>query len=156
MNSCLSLLPASPPHQKQGCGHCDSFLYAPVLGDQPADPLAQDVLQTDFAVDDLLICGRCQDDEPLIGKPKPLSSPRPPNAAERALHEITQLPYAASCPFSIAGKRPNQPHRRVKVQSDPPMLGAAYAFFGEDTLVTYNVIYIRPIGVYFAAVVDAK
>ena len=103
-----------------------------------------DVGGGDFARDDLLICGRCKSDETLLG-PKPLTTPKQPTAAERALHESTHLPYADWCPYCVAGKKPNSPHRRVKSYYSLPMLCADYAFFGDaGDLITYIVVYIRP------------
>ena len=66
------------------------------------------------------------------GMPRPLRAPKAPTAAERERHSLTHLPYAAWCPYCIAGKRPNSPHRRVKTSSSLPMLSGDYGSFGDD------------------------
>ena len=139
--------------------HLGVHVVAPLL------ELARPVDDGDFARTVLLNCGRCRDDELLIGghdalhrQPKPLVSPTQPTTAEMALHEVTHLPYAPWCPYCVAGRRPNAPHSPAKNPTALPMLCSDYAFFGDqgEPLVTFIVAYIRPVWVYFASVVDAK
>ena len=89
-------------------------------------------------------------------EPRPLRSPRPPSLAERLKHAITHLPYRDWCPYCVAGKRPNSPHRRVKLRSSLPLLSADYGFFGDEKSPPFTVIvvYIRPFGIYVVAIVD--
>ena len=111
------------------------------------------------------------DAEPIVGKdhslppppqthanPRPLRAPKQPTAAERARHRITHLPYADWCPYCIAGKRPNSPHRRLKTSDEMPLLSGDYGFFGDGSNVqcTFLAIVVRPFGAYWACVVDAK
>ena len=113
-----------------------------------------------FAKDDLPMCGRDSwpADVPKPSGPRPLRDPKMPPAAGRAKHALTNLPYKDWCPHCLAGRRPNQPHTRVKHHSDLPMLGIDYGYVGDDggPLVTFLVVLVRPFGVYVSALVDAK
>ena len=72
---------------------------------------------------------------------------------------LTHLPYADWCPYCVAGKRPNSPHRRVRqIELEVPMLCADYGFFHDNgkPLVPMLVISIKPFNVYYATVVHRK
>ena len=123
MFPCFPSLPVRPPSFSDDMNNAGSgitpFIVAPLLDiDQP-------VTDADFAKDDALICGRCRPtgDEILV-QPKPMVSPKSPTPQERALHEMTHLPYASWCPYCVAGKRPNAPHQRIKIHSTLPLLCA--------------------------------
>ena len=90
------------------------------------------------------------------GAPRPLRSPKVPTIAERERHSLTHLPYQSWCPYCVAGKRPNSPHRRLKASLEIPMLSGDYGYFGEAQLLCFLVITVRPFGVYWACVVDKK
>ena len=88
-----------------------------------------------------------------------LPSPKEVSAEEVARHCLTHLPYADWCPYCVAGKRPNSPHRRVRGTNwTIPMLCLDYGFFHDDgkPLITMLVVSIRPFNVYFAAVGSKK
>ena len=98
---------------------------------------------------------------PPHAEPRPLPSPKEPTSAEREKHALTHLPYQTWCPHGVAGKRSNSPHRRVRNHSDKPMLSADYGFYsangdGKGTLACFLAVYLRPLGVYYAFVVDSK
>ena len=92
------------------------------------------------------------------GLPRPLPSPKGPTQAERELHFLTHLPYAAWCPHCNAGKRPNSHHRRCRYSSSKPMLSADYGFFNDPGCppICFLVIHVKPFGAIFACVVDSK
>ena len=64
--------------------------------------------------------------------------------------------YVVWCPYCVAGKRPNNHHRRRKGMSKLPMLSADYAYIGDGDLLTVLVVHVKPYGVVFACVADAK
>ena len=154
---CFPLLPVRPPDQTVDVGNVVHGTVSPLLV-APVVDIDQPVADGDFSKDDLLICGRCKPTgDELFARPKPLANPKCPSPQERALHEMTHLPYADWCPYCVAGKRPNAPRQRIKTHSSLPLLCVDYAFFGEgDAMMTFRVAYARPFGVYFASVVDAK
>ena len=79
--------------------------------------------------------------EPIIGKegvlldehgdgavtPDVIPAPKGMTPTAWARHCITHLPYCSSCPWCVAAKRPNMPHRRSN-ESDSviPLLVADY------------------------------
>ena len=68
---------------------------------------------------------------------------------------LTHLPYAPWCRHCIAGKRPNTPHRRLKLSDDMlPMMSADYGYLGET--LCFIAATVRPFGVFGACVVDRK
>ena len=86
-----------------------------------------------------------------------MKTPQDMTPLEWARHMVTP-PYNCACPYCIAGKRPNTPHVRVMVERNVPMLSADYGFISDPggVLVTILVVSVAPVGVRFAAVVDAK
>ena len=93
---------------------------------------------------------------PPPGAPRPFRSPKAPTALERERHNITHLPYQNRCPYCVAGKRPNSPHRRLKSVLSIPMWSGDPCYFGDARLLCFLTITIRPFGVYWACVVDKK
>ena len=82
--------------------------------------------------------------EPIIGTDKviyddatgpgaldanPMPSPKGMSARQRAIHDITHLPYDPSCEICVSTRRPNTQHRSLKpsVRAVPLMVGD-YAF----------------------------
>ena len=92
---CMLSNPVSPFLSFCEPGLEDVPIVAPVVQLPDAeDPL--EVQEGDFAKYDLIICGRCKpDDSEILIKPKPLTCPKAPTAAERLLHELAHLPCAA-------------------------------------------------------------
>ena len=98
---------------------------------------------------------------PPPGMPRPLRAPKAPTAAEKERHALTHLPYASWCPYCVAGKRPNAPHRRVTSPPDVPMLPGDSGSFGDDGTGSGNQLTCLAIStalvcVYWACVVDSK
>ena len=54
--------------------------------------------------------------------PMPLMSPQEPTQAQRALHDLTHLPYASWCPHCVACRRPNTHHRGLHQERRIPLL----------------------------------
>ena len=100
-----------------------------------------------------LICGQC--DAGLLGElssedidhgnfiigshdgkrtPKPMKTPRELTPAEWAEHMVTHLPFCSGCPFCLAGKKPNQHHRK---SSTPGFLRDSVSDSGVPFLVVY-------------------
>ena len=82
------------------------------------------------------------------------------NLPLQRLNSIVSRTYPINHGVHIASrvKDPTLHIKRVKEQSELPMICADYGFFGEAAkpLITFLVVYVRPIGSYFATVVDAK
>ena len=145
--------PENDPPLCQPCadqGGAGLFDYDPVLPGQEA-------------IGDLLTVGKGEDALPrrsaktgMPGMPRPLPSPKGPTRAERDLHNLTHAPFAVWCPYCVSGKRHNHHHLRRGNSSTLPMLPADYAYYGEDDLVTILVMHVKPYGVMFACVADAK
>ena len=71
-------------------------------------------------------------------------TPKGPSPQERAIHEVTHLPYAAWRPYCFAGERPNAPHQRLKTHSELSLICADYAFFGEGgAMMTFLVVEVQ-------------
>ena len=95
----------------------------------PAELSLHEGAQLASDLDDMELCGLCEDDallnEPIVGKfkvdasHKPLPSPKGMTFTEWELHRITHLPYSSSCSRCIAGKRNNSHHRRSQNQAHP-------------------------------------
>ena len=45
---------------------------------------------------------------------RPLSSPKGMSVAQRAIHDLTHLPYDPSCEICVSCRRPNTPHTSLK------------------------------------------
>ena len=88
------------------------------------------------------------------GTPRPLRSPKSPSALERERHNVTHLPYRDWCPYCVAGKRPNSPHRKIKRTLDLPMMSADYGYYGETRSFAFLAVTNAPF-VYSGAVLLA-
>ena len=80
-----------------------------------ADDLA--VLDPDYEEGDVLL------EEQIVGvdnskdlrakdRVRPLAEPKDMTAEQWARHSLTHLPFHPACPFCVAGKRANTPHRK--------------------------------------------
>ena len=109
---------------------------------------------------DHLLCLPCADQEKLDHSPTGL--PCPPeftSLKEWNKHCLTHLPYHAGCPFCVAGKRNNSPHRRSHTVRRLPHISCDYGFLRDSTtddLVTFAVVRVKPYKLFFATVIDLK
>ena len=90
---------------------------------------------------------------------RPLSSPKCMSAAQRAIHDLTHLPYEPSCEVCVSCRRPNTPHTKVKSDRSIPLLVGDYCFpkHSADTeAMTALVIRVYPYKVFFVCSVLAK
>ena len=55
-------------------------------------------------------------------KAQPLSSPKGMSAAQRAIHDLTHMPYDPSCEVCVSCRRPNSPHglEKTSERTIPP------------------------------------
>ena len=102
----------------------------------------------------LPICGQCPADEKRArtqGHARGLPSPNEPTVEERAIHNLTHIPYRSWCPYCVAGKRANTPHRREMVPRTIPLLSADYGFISDPggELVTLHVVCVFPFRIMF-------
>ena len=90
---------------------------------------------------------------------RPLSSPKCMSAAQRAIHDLTHLPYEPSCEVCVSCRRPNSPHNKVKSDRTIPLLVGDYCFpkHSDDTeAMTALVIRVYPYKLFFVCSVLAK
>ena len=91
---------------------------------------------------------------------RPLPSPTAPSRAVRERHNLTHLPYADWCPFCVACRRPNTPHRAShESEREVPLLVADYGFVRnpeDQDVVTMLIIKVMPFKIFFSTVVDVK
>ena len=76
-----------------------------------------------------------------------------------ARHNLTHLPYHPACPFCIAGKRNNTPHRHSTTDRKLPLLHSDYGFLRDnlaDDLSPFLGVYVKPWKLYWAIPVDIK
>ena len=60
---------------------------------------------------------------------RPLSSPKSMSAAERAVHDLTHLPYHPGCEVCTSCRRPNSHHKTVaNAERKVPLLVGDYCF----------------------------
>ena len=50
--------------------------------------------------------------------PHVLAAPAKPTTAEYQAHQLTHLPFAAWCPFCVSARANENPHKRVRRQTD--------------------------------------
>ena len=68
---------------------------------------------------------------------RPLTSPKSMSAAQRAIHDLTHLPYDPACEICVSSRRPNTPHRSLKMSDRViPLLVGDYCFpkHSDDTI----------------------
>ena len=87
------------------------------------------------------------------------SCPKTPTAREIAQHNLTHAMYRSWCPFCVAGRRPNTPHRRVMEERTIPLLVGDFAYVrttNDDESLTVFVSKVLPQRVMFAMALDQK
>ena len=91
---------------------------------------------------------------------KPLPSPKGMSAFQRAIHDLTHLPYDPSCEICVSCRRPNSHHKLVSdAERLVPLLVGDYAFpKHSDELDTLTVLVVRvyPYKIFMCCVVPSK
>ena len=91
---------------------------------------------------------------------RPLPSPKGMTAANRAVHDLTHLPYEPSCEICVSCRRPNSHHRTVsKSERSVPLLVGDYAFpkHSDDVEpLTVLVVRVYPYKLFMTCVVPCK
>ena len=91
--------------------------------------------------------------------PRVPATPKLPSMKEIERHNLGHLVYRSWCPFCVAGKKPNTPHRRTHGDRAIPLLVADYCFIRSSqdaSSTTVLVGKIVPQNVIFAFAVDVK
>ena len=91
---------------------------------------------------------------------RPLTSPKGMSAHQRAIHDLTHLPYDPSCEICSSCRRPNTQHRSLPatVRAVPLVVGD-YCFpkhSDETTPLTLLVIRVYPYRLFFCCAVPSK
>ena len=89
------------------------------------------------------------DGEEVVQAGKPLPEPYAPNAKERAIHDLTHLPYRGQCEHYVRAKRPNTHHKPKSScsQRTIPLLVADYCHVRDskdEELATFLVARLYP------------
>lgn len=78
-----------------------------------------------------------EEDEKIRGKAR--TAPEEPSEQEREPHEMTHLPYQAWCPHCVAGKAPNEAHRKQATEEskmiepgEVPRIGIDFWFMSDE------------------------
>ena len=91
---------------------------------------------------------------------KPLSSPKSMTALQRAIHDLTHLPYHPGCEICVSCRRPNTQHRSLKnSERDVPLMVGDYCFpkHSEDVdPLTVLVIRVYPYKLFLCCHVPSK
>ena len=91
---------------------------------------------------------------------RPLPSPKGMSIAQRAVHDLTHLPYEPSCEICVSCRRPNTKHKCAHSSERLiPLLVGDYAFpkhSDEADTLTLLVIRVYPYKIYFCCVVPSK
>ena len=91
---------------------------------------------------------------------RPLSSPKAMSAAQRAIHDLTHLPYDPGCEICASTRRPNTHHQSVKSsERDVPLLVGDYCFpkhSDDSEPIICLVIKVYPYKPFFVCVVPHK
>ena len=85
------------------------------------------------------------------------STPKLPSAKEIAMHNLTHAIYRSWCPFCVAGRRSNSPHRRSNEERTIPLLSGDFAFIrttSDDECLTVFVVKVVPQRVVMAIALD--
>ena len=97
----------------------------------------------DFADGTQDLTGKAVLNDPIVGREltimddrgqgalaaRPLPTPQAPSAEAIARHYLTHMPYAPWCPFCVAFRKPNHPHRKPRhAGREIPLMVADYAF----------------------------
>ena len=125
--------------------------------------------------DEYVDCSLASTSEPIIGTDKhicddatgpsaldarPLPSPKGVSVQQRAVHDLTHLPYDPSCEVCVSCRRPNTQHRSMpaSVRAVPLMVGD-YAFpkhSDEADPLTLLVIRVYPFQIFFLLCCPSK
>ena len=81
-------------------------------------------------------------------------SPKCPTRVQRERHNLTHLPYESWCPFCVAARKPNTPHRRShESERELPLLVADYGFMRDQVdlsdSITILVVKVYPYKLFF-------
>ena len=91
---------------------------------------------------------------------RPLTSPKSMSAAQRAVHDITHMPYHPGCEICVSCRRPNTQHRSLKSsERTVPLMVGDYAFpkHSEDSEpMTVLVIRVFPYKLFLVVSVPCK
>ena len=91
---------------------------------------------------------------------RPLTSPKSMSAAQRAVHDITHMPYHPGCEICVSCRRPNTQHRSHKLsERTVPLMVGDYAFpkHSEDSgPMTVLVIHVFPTNCFWWCLSHAK
>ena len=91
---------------------------------------------------------------------RPLPAPKGMSAKQRAIHDLTHLPYDPSCEICTSCRRPNSQHRSVPASERAvPLMVGDYAFpkhSDEAEALTLLIIRVYPFKLYFCCAVPSK
>ena len=91
---------------------------------------------------------------------RPLASPKVMSAAQRAVHDLTHLPYHPGCEVCVSCRRPNSHHRSLQnTERTVPLMVGDYCFpkhNDESDPMTVLVIRVYPYKFFFACSVNSK
>ena len=97
---------------------------------------------------------------PGASEARPLPSPKGMSVQQRAVHDLTHLPYDPSCEVCVSCRRPNTQHRSMPalVRAVPLMVGDdAFPKHSDDAdQLTLLVIRVYPFQMFFCCVVPSK
>ena len=90
----------------------------------------------------------------------PTSSPKGMSAAQRAIHDLTHLPYDPGCEVCASSRRPNNHHRSIKAsEREIPMMVGDCCFpkhADEANPITVLVIRVYPHKIFMCCLVSSK
>ena len=91
---------------------------------------------------------------------RPLVSPKAMSAIQRAIHDLTHLPYDPGCEICVSTRRPNTHHRSLsKKERDIPIMVGDYCFpknSDDAEPITVLVIRVYPDNIFLCCVVPSK
>ena len=96
-------------------------------------------------------------EESRVARCKP--TPKMPTAKQVARHNLTHATYRSWCPFCVAGRKPNAPHRRVPQDRAIPLLVGDFASArstAESEHLKMFVAKVVPQQITFAMAIDQK
>ena len=90
----------------------------------------------------------------------PLTSPKMMSASQRAIHDLTHLPYHPGCEICVSCRRPNTHHRSLKnSERTVPLMVGDYCFpkhTADSESLTVLVIRVYPYKLFFTCSVPCK
>ena len=91
---------------------------------------------------------------------RPLPTPKSMSVAQRAIHDLTHLPYDPGCEICVSSRRPNTHHRSLHGgERSVPLVVGDYCFpkhSEESTTLTVLVVRVYPYKMFMCCVVPAK